>query len=155
MPDIKFTADHLDLEGPIRIIDSGKQVAGVSSDGTISATGFRGAVTAYGLYGSGFGDNRIIRAYSDISVRRVKYDADTQKFVGAYPEDQSGPNNIALSHEEHDTLAINRGDGYSGGVRIEGAVNIPGSLTLAGRNVHAELVALRADVEALKHPKVK
>ncbi|MCI5130043.1 MAG: hypothetical protein D3904_00635 [Candidatus Electrothrix sp. EH2] len=38
-------------------------------------------------------------------------------------------NNIALSHSDGDKLVINRGDGYKGGVDIEGNVHVSGNLS--------------------------
>jgi hypothetical protein len=85
----------------------------------------------------------------DIMLRGRKWNPATKAFEN-YSADKEPRKNFALSHVEGDMLVVNRGGGYTGGVKIEGSVQIPGKLEVEGTDVKKELAALRAEIEQLK-----
>ncbi len=86
----------------------------------------------------------------DLMLTFMKQDPTTKHFSAVHPDDKNPSSNFALSHMEGDTLVMNRGGGYVGGVVIEGEVHVPNRLVVENRDVGKELAMLRAEIDELK-----
>jgi len=130
---------------------SGSDKFSVAANGEVNAF-VTSNIRPFTIFGASFlGRTAAVRMLAqDIILTFMKQDPNTKLFSAVHPEDKNPTSNFALSHMEGDTLVMNRGAGYTGGVVIEGEVHVPNRLVVENRDVGKELAMLRAELDALK-----
>ena len=137
------------MAGDIKLNESGVQIEGnlVATTGIWSTELHNCKLFPSFIWGNkGMGTNskRTLPLYAeDLVLQNRTLDA-SGSTKPAYPDDDITIPNIALSHGAGNILIVNRGGGYTGGVRFEGAVSV------GGKDVAGELAALRKELSDLR-----